>query len=239
MPYSLSFLPVIHISGLLLLPRKAQKGTLTSATVKRFLAHLTETELIENILHELPPLGSSSPGDVQPLNGNDIFESSLLAQEGGDAEQGRLFPGQPKVTNGPVAEDEPMSAFVGLNALEIAAIADAKKFLSQRVVQKVVVSFFALLISSQKMILSIETIFPSFCSSHCLESQISTCNMNADSRIILRTMSGTVGSSSGNRSVCIARRKPKFTTRDEQIHIAGSGCQNIKKGSKPRSSPCS
>lgn len=35
------------------------------------------------------------------------------------------------------AEDE-MSPFIGLNALEIAAVADAKKFLSQRVVQRIV-----------------------------------------------------------------------------------------------------
>lgn len=35
-------------------------------------------------------------------------------------------------------EDDPTSSFIGLNALEIAAIADAKKFLSQRLVQKII-----------------------------------------------------------------------------------------------------
>jgi len=36
------------------------------------------------------------------------------------------------------ANDDPTATFAGCNALEIAAIADAKKFLSQRVVQNIV-----------------------------------------------------------------------------------------------------
>lgn len=35
-------------------------------------------------------------------------------------------------------DDDPLSSFTGLNALEIAAVADAKKFLSQRLVQKII-----------------------------------------------------------------------------------------------------
>jgi len=35
-------------------------------------------------------------------------------------------------------EEDPTSSFTGLNALEIAAVADAKKFLSQRLVQKII-----------------------------------------------------------------------------------------------------
>lgn len=35
-------------------------------------------------------------------------------------------------------EEDATSAFIGLNALEIAAVADAKKFLSQRIVQKII-----------------------------------------------------------------------------------------------------
>ena len=37
-----------------------------------------------------------------------------------------------------ISEDDPIGSFVGLNALEIAAITDAKKFLGQRVVQTMV-----------------------------------------------------------------------------------------------------
>lgn len=101
--------------------------------------------MIENLLHELPPLGLSSPENPQPLDRNDVFASSLLTQDGDDAEQAWLLPGQRQIIKDSVAEDEPMSAFVGLNALEIGAITDAKKFLSQRIVQNLVVSFSGLL----------------------------------------------------------------------------------------------
>ncbi|XMA18137.1 hypothetical protein WAI453_010928 [Rhynchosporium graminicola] len=42
----------------------------------------------------------------------------------------------PKVN--PEDEDDPTSSFTGLNALEIAAVADCKKFISQRIVQKII-----------------------------------------------------------------------------------------------------
>jgi hypothetical protein len=35
-------------------------------------------------------------------------------------------------------EEDPTSSFTGLNGLEIAAVADCKKFLSQKIVQKIV-----------------------------------------------------------------------------------------------------
>ena len=38
----------------------------------------------------------------------------------------------------PEDEDDPTSSFTGLNALEIAAVADCKKFMSQRIVQKII-----------------------------------------------------------------------------------------------------
>ena len=37
-----------------------------------------------------------------------------------------------------LSEEDPTASFIGLNALEVAAIANAKKFLSQRIVQKIV-----------------------------------------------------------------------------------------------------
>ncbi len=152
---------------------------------KRYLAHFTETELIENLLHELPALESSSSENLQRPDWDDIFEGSLLAQDEDDAEQARLLPGQRKVTKSPIAEDQPILAFVGLNALEIAAIANAKKFLSQRVVQKLVVSFSISLIPSPAIILIILiiiTVFQMAYSSHCLDCKYLTRNMDADSR---------------------------------------------------------
>ncbi|KAL2051707.1 hypothetical protein ABVK25_008121 [Lepraria finkii] len=46
--------------------------------------------------------------------------------------------GSSKSTGLATEDDKPLSSFIGLNALEIAAVLDAKQFLSQRVVQKVV-----------------------------------------------------------------------------------------------------
>jgi hypothetical protein len=40
--------------------------------------------------------------------------------------------------DGPHDEQDPTSSFTGLNGLEIAAVADCKKFLSQRIVQKII-----------------------------------------------------------------------------------------------------
>lgn len=39
-------------------------------------------------------------------------------------------------------EEDPTSSFTGLNGLEIAAVADCKRFLSQRIVQNIVQSIF-------------------------------------------------------------------------------------------------
>jgi hypothetical protein len=75
-------------------------------------------------LHELPPRLISVPSRIDPENedGRRHSDHSRLLSDGEDSEE---------------VEDE-MAPFIGLNALEIAAVADAKKFLSQRVVQKIV-----------------------------------------------------------------------------------------------------
>lgn len=96
---------------------------------------------MECLLHELPPLDVSALSSSQTSSGNDLFESHMPAHDGDDAEQALLLPSQRTATEDYDAEDEPISIFVGLNALEIAAVANAKKFLSQRSIQGVVVSF--------------------------------------------------------------------------------------------------
>ena len=70
-------------------------------------------------------------------------DRSTYPDDGDDAESATLLPRQSASTRGRrhsqfEADDDPCHTFIGLNALEIAAISDAKKFLSQRVVQKVV-----------------------------------------------------------------------------------------------------
>ena len=101
----------------------------------RFLTHLSATDLIDYLLHELPPVSfdpeSHDEIEAHIDNGDAAERAALLSGRG---------PSAAKVRNGTssIAEEEPMSSFVGLNALEIAAVAGAKKFLSQRVVQKTV-----------------------------------------------------------------------------------------------------
>lgn len=108
----------------------------------RFLAHLSESELIEYLLHELPPLGNTAGSELPNPGSDDYFDNYRLREDRDDAERAELLPGSRKIgrikSAKSAAEEEPMSVFIGLNTLEIAAIADAKKFLSQRVVQKVV-----------------------------------------------------------------------------------------------------
>ena len=102
----------------------------------RFLTHLSAGELIDYLLHELPP-NSTDPesyGDAQTDtdSGDAAERAALLSGRGSSTARA-----QGNVKTFSVAEEEPIS-FVGLNALEIAAVAGAKKFLSQQIVQKMV-----------------------------------------------------------------------------------------------------
>ncbi|KAI4118095.1 MAG: hypothetical protein LQ345_001777 [Seirophora villosa] len=126
----------------------------------RFLALLSKHELIEYLLRELPP--------VQPRSevSSDDEEASMrrpisarMASNDQITERTRLLhrdrttaSTQPKIhepredassqtwtsRTSELADDDPTLSFVGLNALEIATVAGAKRFLSQRVVQEVV-----------------------------------------------------------------------------------------------------
>ena len=103
----------------------------------RFLTHFSGPELIDYLLHELPPV-SLDPGGYDdaeiPVDNGDAAERAALLS-------GRNFSAtspQGGTKTSSIAEREPMSSFVGLNALEIAAVAGAKKFLSQQIVQKTV-----------------------------------------------------------------------------------------------------
>ena len=118
----------------------------------RFLTYLSEKEAIDYLLHELP--GSNSvPGGS--LDSGDVGESGYarsLAKDIHADEHSPLLRNQIEISKRPglrqfehnhqlhapdLAEEDLTVSFVGLNALEIAAIANAKKFLSQRVVQKI------------------------------------------------------------------------------------------------------
>ena len=106
----------------------------------RFLSHLSERERIDYLLYELP--GNEVDGNNRAIDMEDglaqagsqmraAAEATVpLLQESARAGSGR--------TRKEEEGDDPTASFVGLNALEIAAVADAKKFLAQKVVQKII-----------------------------------------------------------------------------------------------------
>ncbi|KAI1656786.1 hypothetical protein F4813DRAFT_363308 [Daldinia decipiens] len=125
----------------------------------RFLTRLSEREAVEFCLYEIP---DGSQGDTsltdEPADGGESNErSSLLYRPSrspspdrrsdnrfGSTRRSQLFQSISKLTISRHAteveepEDDPTESFTHLNGLEIAAIADAKRFLSQHVVQKII-----------------------------------------------------------------------------------------------------
>lgn len=126
----------------------------------RLLTHLSQHELIDYLLSEIPGNsdGPEHPSDVEASEANDEGAEESLTHDGVDEHatllwDRRLSPKmRPKLRttnlqnessesrNGmPYSTDEDLTlSFIGSNALEIAAIGNAKNFLSQRAVQKIV-----------------------------------------------------------------------------------------------------
>ncbi|CAI7594986.1 unnamed protein product [Penicillium viridicatum] len=134
------------------------RGAACEFVAWQFLCHLNQRETIEFLLEELPTPRRGSANSIEPEAGN-----TGLASIRGDASQTeseaspllpsssfyRLFGKRTTETQlSGTSQDtqryeeiyaaQRYSQFFGLNALEIATIAHAKRFLSQRVVQKVV-----------------------------------------------------------------------------------------------------
>lgn len=132
----------------------------------RFLSRISERDAVEYCLYELPKQITDTEGDEEASNGSgtgngngtgDTTENtSLLPQF---RAQDSFTPARPGSKNqrrellrsvsniGGIITDEasshddeedPTSSFTGLNGLEIAAVADCKKFLSQKIVQKII-----------------------------------------------------------------------------------------------------
>lgn len=125
----------------------------------RFLTHLSEREAVDYCLFEIPEPDSSEAGPQHDEEEGEVDENSaLLAQvwsstsdtarrtvnRTGSVKRNLLLQSISRLTMSMAAdsdedeEDDPTAPFTNLNALEIAAIADAKRFLSQTVVQKIV-----------------------------------------------------------------------------------------------------
>ncbi|KAI1820215.1 hypothetical protein F4861DRAFT_524012 [Xylaria intraflava] len=127
----------------------------------RFLTHLTEREAVEFCLHEIPDPrnsgGGASADEEVAVEGEHHERTALLGTTAGASEsshwtdhlsgpnrRSELLESISKLTMSRHASDmgeprdDPTIPFIHLNALEIAAVADAKRFLSQHVVQKII-----------------------------------------------------------------------------------------------------
>lgn len=123
----------------------------------RFVAGLSAKERIDFLLWELPRYSfetasrSNDLESVQPRSGNgrlsnDEETAPLLSSQAtlganeeaeGSAVNGRLGDSNYQETQ---ESDDFAAAFANLSALEVAAVSDAKKFLSQRVIQRMIES---------------------------------------------------------------------------------------------------
>lgn len=127
----------------------------------RLLTHLSERDAVEYCLYEIPSkdhLADSGHRDEES-RGHEIDENTpLVAQtwdrpqkaarrrldRAGSTRRYQLLQSISRLTQSfaddddDEEEDDPTAPFVTLNALEIAAVADAKRFLGQTVVQKII-----------------------------------------------------------------------------------------------------
>ncbi|KAL9102053.1 MAG: hypothetical protein Q9163_002761 [Psora crenata] len=110
----------------------------------KYLSCVTESEHIDLLLHEVPPStrdqSTTAEADSDGVMAQGYGEGEI------DAENAMLLPKHVKIPHCPrsvstsvtPSDEDSTAAFVGLNALEIAAISNASKFLSQDVVQSVI-----------------------------------------------------------------------------------------------------
>ncbi|KAK0959568.1 hypothetical protein LTR91_020761 [Friedmanniomyces endolithicus] len=118
------------------------RGLACELVAWRFVTHLTEPDAIDFLCYELPAV--SKDGNAQTSNGLDGTEEALPVPEttplldGGRAEPDQSFADEDEETTSPDEATSFATFFAGLNALEIAAVADAKKFLCQKSIQRVV-----------------------------------------------------------------------------------------------------
>ncbi|KAH6856087.1 hypothetical protein B0I37DRAFT_366482 [Chaetomium sp. MPI-CAGE-AT-0009] len=122
----------------------------------RFLTHLSEREAVDYCLYEIP---DTKDADASPTDEEAAVDerSSLLGRAFRDTansarqaftpanKRNMLLHSISRLTMSMTAdmdddeeEEDPTAHFTNLNALEIAAIADAKRFLSQGIVQKII-----------------------------------------------------------------------------------------------------
>lgn len=120
----------------------------------RFLTRISERDAVDYCLYELPASNNSPRETSDTENGVDACERSALLPQFRAPDCTTIRPGSKRLKllrsvshiGGRAScddsedddEEDPTSSFTGLNGLEIAAVADCKKFLSQRIVQKII-----------------------------------------------------------------------------------------------------
>ncbi|RDW69753.1 hypothetical protein BP6252_08773 [Coleophoma cylindrospora] len=119
----------------------------------RFLSRLSEREAVDYCLYELPPKESPTPATPHDASAEESHEQTRLLPQSRASEPVTPRPGSRRVQlmrsmthfggifaqeDGDDDEEDPTDSFTGLNGLEIAAVADCKKFLCQRIVQKII-----------------------------------------------------------------------------------------------------
>lgn len=134
------------------------RGAACEFVAWQFLCHLDQRETIEFLLEELPTPRRGSANIIEPEAGNTGLASIQGDTSQTESETTPLLPNssfyrlfgkrttetqlsgtsQDTQRHEEIYATQRYSQFFGLNALEIATIAHAKRFLSQRVVQKVV-----------------------------------------------------------------------------------------------------
>lgn len=130
------------------------RGLACELVAWRFVSHLTYRESIDTLCYDLPQVSKPRFGSFALSSGGDDNARSDLEAAGVDAtaigELSPLLDRRDVQLDDPFATDERPHAseyaeqsnfaasFSNLNALEIAAVANAKKFLAQRAIQRIV-----------------------------------------------------------------------------------------------------
>ncbi|EME78250.1 uncharacterized protein MYCFIDRAFT_58413 [Pseudocercospora fijiensis CIRAD86] len=122
----------------------ATRGLSCELVAWRFITHLTHRETIEYLCTDLPGTGLDSAqtnGDIEAADDEFLEEAENERAPLLDTPSPRLedsfYDESPRLPTDTFQSDF-SSTFAGLNALEIAAVSDAKKFLRQKTIQHII-----------------------------------------------------------------------------------------------------
>lgn len=111
------------------------RGLACEYVAYRFVTHLSGRESIDYLLYELPRTGTEGTDDEETAHPRLLPERSPLLRQSSNISVLSDAPDELTMNgNGHHEEDEFSMSFQALNALEVAAVGNAKKFLSQRFV---------------------------------------------------------------------------------------------------------